>query len=282
MDTRGLSAGLGSRGDRHPRDSRAASASDPLRRSRDGGGNDGSSAGSVRRTRALPVAGLCLRLDGRSTLHSARIQCLVAGKIQSDRRLAARSRAQGSRGVRRQGRRRRRHVFHRRFRAGDDDRACGCRPVLSQPSMPMAIGSSKRAAEIDASAEEIACVKRRFEEEGLSMIGMRFRSESSPSPMRGSRPCVASSATSSKRSNWKIRTREGRSSSPLGADNAHERRGTDQSRGTTGNRGVSSLTAKRSRPEMAPQRLEKIESGPGNGMGSETSNPQDMVHGRAG
>ena len=54
------------------------------------------------------------------------------------------------------------------------------------------------------------------------------------------------------------------------------------------NRGVSvagiareRLTAKRSRPEMAPQRLEKIESGPGNGMGSEASNPQDVVHGRA-
>ena len=41
------------------------------------------------------------------------------------------------------------------------------------------------------------------------------------------------------------------------------------------------LTAKRSRPEMAPQRLEKIESAPGNGMGSEASNPQDLVHGRA-
>jgi hypothetical protein len=39
-------------------------------------------------------------------------------------------------------------------------------------------------------------------------------------------------------------------------------------------------TAKRSRPEMAPQRLEKIESAPGNGMGSEASYPQDMVHGR--
>ena len=32
---------------------------------------------------------------------------------------------------------------------------------------------------------------------------------------------------------------------------------------------------------MAPQRLEKIESGPGNGMGSEASNPQYLVHGRA-
>ena len=29
---------------------------------------------------------------------------------------------------------------------------------------------------------------------------------------------------------------------------------------------------------MAPQRLEKIESAPGNGMGSEASNPQDLVH----
>jgi hypothetical protein len=31
---------------------------------------------------------------------------------------------------------------------------------------------------------------------------------------------------------------------------------------------------------MAPQRLEKIESAPGNGMGSEASNLQDLVHGR--
>jgi len=31
---------------------------------------------------------------------------------------------------------------------------------------------------------------------------------------------------------------------------------------------------------MAPQRLEKIESAPGNGMGSETSNPLDLVRGR--
>ena len=32
---------------------------------------------------------------------------------------------------------------------------------------------------------------------------------------------------------------------------------------------------------MAPQRLEKIESAPGNGMGSEASNLLDLVHGRA-
>jgi hypothetical protein len=53
------------------------------------------------------------------------------------------------------------------------------------------------------------------------------------------------------------------------------------------NRGVSvagiareRLTAKRSRPEMAPQRLEKIESAPGNGMGSVTSKLQHLVLGR--
>jgi hypothetical protein len=34
-------------------------------------------------------------------------------------------------------------------------------------------------------------------------------------------------------------------------------------------------------PEMAPQRLEKIESAPGNGMASEASKPQHLVHRRA-
>jgi hypothetical protein len=37
------------------------------------------------------------------------------------------------------------------------------------------------------------------------------------------------------------------------------------------------LTAGRSRPEMAPQRFEKIGSAPGNGMGSQAPNPQDLV-----
>ena len=41
------------------------------------------------------------------------------------------------------------------------------------------------------------------------------------------------------------------------------------------------LTAERSRPEMAPQRLEKIEFAPGNGMGSEASNLQHLVRERA-
>ena len=41
------------------------------------------------------------------------------------------------------------------------------------------------------------------------------------------------------------------------------------------------LTAERSRLEMAPQRLENIKSAPGNGMGSEASDPQHLVHGGA-
>ena len=47
-------------------------------------------------------------------------------------------------------------------------------PVLSQPSLPLAVGSGKRAAAIDASEAEIVCAKRRFGEENLSMIGLRF------------------------------------------------------------------------------------------------------------
>ncbi|WP_304169173.1 dienelactone hydrolase family protein [Phenylobacterium aquaticum] len=50
-------------------------------------------------------------------------------------------------------------------------------PVLSQPSMPMAAGSKTRAAGIDASPREIACAKQRFQDEGLSMIGLRFKSD---------------------------------------------------------------------------------------------------------
>jgi hypothetical protein len=47
-------------------------------------------------------------------------------------------------------------------------------------------------------------------------------------------------------------------------------------------RGIAAReAARRSRPEMAPQRLEKIESAPGNGMGSEASNLQHLVPGRA-
>jgi dienelactone hydrolase len=50
-------------------------------------------------------------------------------------------------------------------------------PVLSQPSMPMATGSKKRAAGFDASPAEVACAKARFEAEDLGMIGLRFKSD---------------------------------------------------------------------------------------------------------
>ena len=51
-------------------------------------------------------------------------------------------------------------------------------PVLSQPSLPLPAGSDKRKAGIGASPAEIACAKRRFEEEDLSMIGLRFFGDS--------------------------------------------------------------------------------------------------------
>jgi dienelactone hydrolase len=44
-------------------------------------------------------------------------------------------------------------------------------PVLSQPSLPM---GKANAGGIDASAAEIACARRRFADEDLSMIGLRF------------------------------------------------------------------------------------------------------------
>src|SRR5258707_9426521 len=50
-------------------------------------------------------------------------------------------------------------------------------PVLSQPSMPMAVGSGRRAAGIDTSPQEVACARRRFTDENLSMIGLRFKSD---------------------------------------------------------------------------------------------------------
>ena len=47
-------------------------------------------------------------------------------------------------------------------------------PVLSQPSMPI---GKKGAALIDASPQEIACAKQRFEAEDLSLLGLRFKSD---------------------------------------------------------------------------------------------------------
>ena len=46
-------------------------------------------------------------------------------------------------------------------------------PVLSQPSLPLPVGAERRRG-VAASPDEIACAKRRFETEDLSMIGLRF------------------------------------------------------------------------------------------------------------
>jgi hypothetical protein len=57
-------------------------------------------------------------------------------------------------------------------------------PVLSQPSMPIGVGSKKRAAGIDVSPAEIACARQRFADEGLSVIGLRFKSDANVTDAR--------------------------------------------------------------------------------------------------
>lgn len=47
-------------------------------------------------------------------------------------------------------------------------------PVLSQPSLPL---GKKGKGAIDASPAEIACAKQRFEDEDLSLLGLRFKSD---------------------------------------------------------------------------------------------------------
>jgi hypothetical protein len=49
--------------------------------------------------------------------------------------------------------------------------------LLSQPSLPAAAMSKKRAAAIDAAPEEVASARQRFQDENLSMIGLRFKSD---------------------------------------------------------------------------------------------------------
>ncbi|MFD9890546.1 dienelactone hydrolase family protein [Amycolatopsis sp. NPDC059027] len=55
-----------------------------------------------------------------------------------------------------------------------DDRLLA--PVLSQPSLPLAIGR-RRAGTIDISAADLAVVKDRCAREGLQVLGMRFRGD---------------------------------------------------------------------------------------------------------
>jgi dienelactone hydrolase len=49
-------------------------------------------------------------------------------------------------------------------------------PVLSQPSMPVALGKRGRAG-IDISPEDLAVVKQRCAAEGLQVLGLRFKSD---------------------------------------------------------------------------------------------------------
>jgi hypothetical protein len=52
-------------------------------------------------------------------------------------------------------------------------------PVLSQPSLPLPMGpgGGKRGAAIGASPAEIACARKRMEDEDLTMLGLRFRGD---------------------------------------------------------------------------------------------------------
>ncbi|TPE59098.1 dienelactone hydrolase family protein [Sandaracinobacter neustonicus] len=47
-------------------------------------------------------------------------------------------------------------------------------PVLSQPSLPL---RKSKAGEIDASPEEVACVRERFQRDDLTVLGLRYRSD---------------------------------------------------------------------------------------------------------
>ncbi|MFC7303919.1 dienelactone hydrolase family protein [Streptomyces monticola] len=56
-----------------------------------------------------------------------------------------------------------------------DDRLLA--PVLSQPSLPLALGRRRAARGIDISADELAVVKGRCERDGLRVLGLRFRGD---------------------------------------------------------------------------------------------------------
>ncbi len=49
-------------------------------------------------------------------------------------------------------------------------------PVLSQPSLPLGFSAAAKAA-MGVSANEIACARKRFTDENLSMIGLRFKGD---------------------------------------------------------------------------------------------------------
>lgn len=49
-------------------------------------------------------------------------------------------------------------------------------PVLAQPSLPLGFSAASKAA-MGVSASEIACARKRFADENLSMIGLRFKGD---------------------------------------------------------------------------------------------------------
>jgi dienelactone hydrolase len=49
-------------------------------------------------------------------------------------------------------------------------------PIMAEPSLPLPLGTTRRAA-LGVSPEELACAKRRFFDEDLSIIGLRFRED---------------------------------------------------------------------------------------------------------
>ncbi len=57
-------------------------------------------------------------------------------------------------------------------------------PVLSQPSLPLGFGNKRREAAMGVSPDEVACAKRRFADENLSMIGLRFHGDPFVKPER--------------------------------------------------------------------------------------------------
>ncbi len=65
-------------------------------------------------------------------------------------------------------------MLHWRFCSRDDDRTrrycSGALPTIPTPPL----GSKIRAAGIGVSESEIACAKKRFSDENLSVIGLRF------------------------------------------------------------------------------------------------------------
>jgi dienelactone hydrolase len=112
------------------------------------------------------------RRDPQEHLRAARVQRLEGRPLQPDRRLAARLGPQahadcGGRGVGAVG-----MCFTGGFALAMMTEPAVVAPVLSQPSLPL-----KDKGGLDCSASELACAKRRFKDEDLSLLALRFSSD---------------------------------------------------------------------------------------------------------